>query len=449
MRNIKTKKALNLRTALLAVANLLLISYATAQDTINIDILNKIKDNPCFSAANHLAYPDPSDALMTPAPEGYAPFYLSHYGRHGSRYLIDRKDYEIPINALKKADSLSLLTPLGKDVLHKLLIIEAEAHDRYGELSPLGALQHQQIAKRMAQRFPQIFSDKASVDAKSTIVIRCILSMQNCLTTLAAIFPDLTITSDASQHDMIFMNLTDKKLFEKRNNPQTGESIENLRKSYLNYDEFTAKLIKHDYSQNTLNNLNQRDFYNRLFKVASTIQNTENRNKLSLYELYSPLDLYINWKANNMSWYSKYAAYPNIGATQPFSQRKLLRQIIHDADSIINIGAHGASLRFGHETMVLPLACLLELDSCGIQTNQLISLEDNNWICSNIFPMGANIQIIFYKSSNPDKPILIKALLNEKETTLPLQPVEGPYYKYSDFRNFFLNKLNQYENLNN
>ena len=27
---------------------------------------------------------------LTPAPKGYDPFYLSHYGRHGSRYAWQR-----------------------------------------------------------------------------------------------------------------------------------------------------------------------------------------------------------------------------------------------------------------------------------------------------------------------------------------------------------------------
>ena len=33
-------------------------------------------------------------APQTKAPKGYKPFYISHYGRHGSRYLIADRDYK-------------------------------------------------------------------------------------------------------------------------------------------------------------------------------------------------------------------------------------------------------------------------------------------------------------------------------------------------------------------
>ena len=36
----------------------------------------------------YYGYPTPSSAVYTPAPKGYEPFYISHYGRHGSRYMI-------------------------------------------------------------------------------------------------------------------------------------------------------------------------------------------------------------------------------------------------------------------------------------------------------------------------------------------------------------------------
>ena len=38
------------------------------------------------SGSVYYAYPDINESY-TPAPKGYKPFYISHYGRHGSRYL--------------------------------------------------------------------------------------------------------------------------------------------------------------------------------------------------------------------------------------------------------------------------------------------------------------------------------------------------------------------------
>ena len=81
-----------------------------------------------LSASNYLAYPGPLQAKLTAAPKGYEPFYLSHYGRHGSRWLIGDRDYNRPVNILAKADSLGKLTAKGKDVLHKLTLLRDAAY---------------------------------------------------------------------------------------------------------------------------------------------------------------------------------------------------------------------------------------------------------------------------------------------------------------------------------
>ena len=44
-----------------------------------------ICENRNFSASNYCIYPDSISYHMTPPPAGKRPFYISHYGRHGSR----------------------------------------------------------------------------------------------------------------------------------------------------------------------------------------------------------------------------------------------------------------------------------------------------------------------------------------------------------------------------
>src|SRR3712207_9376257 len=86
------------------------------------------------------------------------------------------------------------------------------ARDRYGELTPLGAEQHKGLALRRIRNFPEVFAGVTNIDARSTVVIRCILSMENALQQLLTVNPQLRITHDASYHDMYYMNLADKKL---------------------------------------------------------------------------------------------------------------------------------------------------------------------------------------------------------------------------------------------
>ena len=40
-----------------------------------------------LASGNYCNYPLPTGQI-TPAPDGYEPFYVSHYGRHGARYIM-------------------------------------------------------------------------------------------------------------------------------------------------------------------------------------------------------------------------------------------------------------------------------------------------------------------------------------------------------------------------
>ena len=99
------------------------------------------------------------------APEGYKPFYISHYGRHGSRWLTNDARY-IWVN--KHFDDDKNLTKLGKSVKKRLAKVWENAQGNGGQLTALGARQHRGIAKRMYQNFPQLFTaDAPTLPAKS------------------------------------------------------------------------------------------------------------------------------------------------------------------------------------------------------------------------------------------------------------------------------------------
>lgn len=63
----------------------------------------------------YYAYPVPS-STYTPAPTGYEPFYISHYGRHGSRWMTADERYTEVICVFDSLYQCSELTPLGVDV---------------------------------------------------------------------------------------------------------------------------------------------------------------------------------------------------------------------------------------------------------------------------------------------------------------------------------------------
>ena len=399
------------------------------------------KNNRDMAADAYWAYPGPTGQL-TPTPEGYIPYYISHYGRHGSRWLIDPKDYTEPVAILKEADKAGKLTATGKDVLRKVGLIRAEAYRRDGELTQRGAEQHKAIAKRMYERFPEVFAGKTNVDAKSTIVIRCILSMENALQQLLVANPQLQITHDASHHDMYYMNLNDTALRAKRSAPAVNEALEAFSKKHDNYERvmqtiFNDEAYWHD-------SIDASQLNRMLYKLASNVQSTELRHKLSLYDLFTQGELYDNWLKDNAYWYVAYGPSPLSGNVQPFSQRNLLRKIIVEADSCIALPHPGATLRYGHDTMVMPLTCLLDLNGCGRQISDLEQLDDANWCDYKIIPMASNLQFVFYRRSPADKDVIFKVLLCEDEATLPIKTDIAPYYHWRDFKDYYLKKLDAY-----
>lgn len=402
----------------------------------------EIRENIFRSGSNYYAYPGPLQEQLTPTPANYVPFYISHYGRHGSRYLINDSDYDKAFNTLSRADSLGKLTPFGKDILSRVTRIREEARLRHGELTLRGAEQHQGIARRMIERFPKVFEGGVHIDAKSTVVIRCILSMENALHALLRVNPSLQISHDASEHDMWYMNFHDQELSKAR----FTEPIEST------YNEFCKRHQHNDRIMGTLfndtkywkNQVNAQDLAYHLFKLASNIQSTEIRHELSLYDVFNEDELYDMWLQTNAWWYINYGPSPLNNGIAPYSQRNLLRMMISEADSCLQIAHPGATLRYGHEVCVMPLACLLEIDNFGQPIEDLEQLDKEGWACYKIFPMACNIQLIFYRPVNGDGDILVKVLLNENEARLPLSPVTGPYYKWKDFREYYTRKLDAF-----
>lgn len=421
------------RIVLFIIAVLAASSASFAQDP-----KQEIKANPCLAGSNYLAYPGPEQQVLTPAPIGYKPFYISHYGRHGSRYLINPNDYLFPLNTLAKADSLGKLTEMGKEVLRKVRLLKAESNNRLGELTLLGAQQHAGIARRMVERFPDVFADSASVDAKSTVVIRCIISMESELQEMLRLNRCLKISHDASEHDMYYMNLSDPEIDKARYPNGLRKKLEAWEDK--NYDP--KPLMKRLFTDlDYASKLNERKLAGKLFTLANIIQNSEIRHKISLYDIFTADELYNLWNNDNTSWYVAYAHCPLNGATQPYRERNLLRNIIHEADSCIAIPTHGATLRFGHETMVMPFVCLLGLDGYDRQITSFDDVAKSGWVNYRIFMMASNIQFIFYRRSATDRNPLVKVLLNENEATLPVKSDTKPYYRWSDVKAYYQDKL--------
>ena len=406
-------------------------------------VLDIIKESPAFASCNYDIYPDSIPDNLTPAPQGKRPFYISHYGRHGSRYINRRSGYEIPYKMIAQANGVDELTPMGKQVLNEMNLILADSQDRWGDLTRLGRKQHQQIARRMIERFPEVFADSVCVTAISTVVPRCIVSMESALMEFAQLNPRLNITMDASKRTQVYMNHQDPLLRHSKLTPEAQKAYDAYTASRLGNSRLMELLFK---NPDIVKELVDETFFNYyLMKMGLFQLNTQFNQNNVLMSLFTAEDLYRMWQIDNALWYLQYGFCPLNGGDYPYSQRHLLRQMIADADSCLRQDRPGAQLRYGHDTVLLPLVCLLGINGYDLQTSNLDEIEARGWWSSSVFPMGSNVQFIFYRRNPEDKDVIFKVLLNEHEARLPIRTDCAPYYHWRDFRRYYLKKLDQYE----
>jgi hypothetical protein len=401
----------------------------------------EIKANKFLSASNYLDYDNyPATKPLTPAPKGYEPYLMNHYGRHGSRWLINEHQYTGILNTLRKASEQGKLTTAGEDVMRQVDIIYQSSIKRLGDLTTVGERQHHGIGKRMAQNFPEIFKKEGlPVDARSTVVIRCILSMVAECEEIAAANPTAQFHNDVSQSLQYYLN------------QPRSQFLDSVRKSTRSIrHELENKLLKECHPERLMgvlfndaqwaaDSVKAANFVASLFDIAANMQSHDLG--LDLYSYFTDEEIYAQWRVRNMGWYIDYGASPLGGGVQPFCQANLLKDIIQVADTTKQTSA---VLRFGHEVCVMPLACLLELDNCGYVTDDLENL-DQVWRNYKIYPMACNVQLVFYRPVSGKGDILVKALLNEREATLPVKTRQFPYYKWKDLRQYYLKRLEWFE----
>ena len=429
------------RIALLALC--LLCCGAAAAQTAQ----EELRANRYLSGSNYLDYDrQKATAPLTPAPKGYEPFYMSHYGRHGSRWLIAEGDYQSPLSTLRDARQAGKLTAEGEAVLKKLEDFHPTTIKRLGELTTVGERQHHGIGSRLASNFPEIFKAKGvSIDARSTVVIRCILSMEAECEELAAANPTARIHNDVSESFQYYLNQDWSDRLRRASRQGRGLRSEYERK--LTKPQRLMEALFND-QQWVYDNVRAGQLMRQLFEVAANMQSHDT--DIELYSHFTEEEIYQQWKQRNIGWYLDYGHAPQTGAVMPFSQINLLRNIIETADTIVPSNAQRpqATLRFGHEVCVMPLACLLELGQCGAQVENLDTL-DRVWRNYRIFPMACNVQLVFYRpKKGKTGDILVKALLNEREVTMPTKPVSGPYYRWDDLRQYYLDKMERFHNNN-
>lgn len=391
-------------------------------------------------SGNLRAYPytDNDAPAQTPPPAGYRPFHMEHYGRHGSRWLIGENDYKTPVRRLEAAERNGKLTPLGEKTLAVLRDVEKVSHKRLGELSDKGAVQHRAIGRRMAQNYPEIFTAGANVDAKATVVIRCILSMLNGLEGVQSVAPDVNVHSDASYADMYFMNYDDQPAWKIHARVDTTV-LRDYRNRNMVGDGYLARLVTDEkFARDSV----APGLMPYLYWVLANTQSHTGQPWI-LPEVFSEDEARQAWRHDNGMWVLHSINSPMTDNRMPLIQRNLLRNMIESTDTAAVSATPSANLRYGHDGILINLITLLDLNGLGREFASIEEAEEAGLRSYDLIPMAGNVQLVFYRNDAGD--ILVKALLNEREATLPGTPVAGPYYKWSDLREYYLDKISKVE----
>lgn len=381
----------------------------------------------------YYAYPV-NTVEQTETPKGYEPFYISHYGRHGSRYLIADNDYRWVLQLMRDAKEAGALTPLGLDALDRVEQVWLEAEGRGGDLSPLGVKQHRGIAERMFRTFPEVFEGKVDISARSTIVMRCAMSMDAFCERLKELNPELNITREASNRYMCYMNYHSPESNEF--NAPDGPWQEEYRKfevSHTHGDRLVGTLFSD--SLWVVRNVDPHKVMWGFYWLAVGMQDIETR--VSFMDLFEPQELFDLYQSFNYRFYVGDSNYPGSHGMLLDNAKPLLRNVVESADAVIASGKTGATLRFGHDGNLIPFTGLLGLEDCYNSVENPAEFY-KYFVSYKISPMAGNVQIIFFRNKKNHDDIIVKFMLNEREISIPqLETDMFPFYRWSSVRNYF------------
>lgn len=399
--------------------------------TLREEVLRPVE----HSAGSSMAYRFEA-APQTPAPEGYRPFYIGHFGRHGSRYHTTEHIYRKFRDLFAEADEAGALTPLGRDVRQRMEAIFARCDGRAGVLTPRGEEEHRAIAGRMYDSYPEVFAPRADgrevrIFSRSTSVERVVLSMRAFDAELSRRAPHAAIEEAPEGAYNAYLNHYTPEYKEYYRNGPWRALYEQKREEWIAPRRLVESLFSDgEFIRRRI--AGQRNFMTEFFAVASILQDCPVDE--TLYDLFTDDEIYALWRLQNLNQYLRKGPSALAGELAASIARPLLRDFVACADAAVAGDAPAADLRFGHGEGLMPLAALMQLEGAS-RPEQDPERVEQAWQDFRVTPMAGNIQWIFYRNAQGD--VLVKFLLNERETRIPIRSATGPYYRWRDVRRFY------------
>ena len=375
------------------------------------------------------AYPEPAET-QSPAPKGYKPFYISHYGRHGSRYQGSDSRYRQILDLLETEGSKGNLTGAGKDARERFRLLWEETKGHGGELSDIGARQHRGIAARMYASYPELFREGAAIDASSSTVKRCQDSMEAFCDTLLSLQPGLRIgcRSDAATMEILVPSNPEVDSLDSEQSPWRTGAFRRFKDGNMH----PGRLFSDWFINPGKVEADPLEIMGVLYYLVAGQQDIPS--KVDLSGLLTPEELFACWRCISSRMYFVNTRCPLNNMAAPESVRPLLKDFLDRADAAVEGDCKdAAALRFGHDSILIRLLSLIGVEGCTAEETDPAEFW-RAWKDWEISPMAANLQMILFRNKPGD--VLVKFLLNETEVSVPgLGP--GPFYKWADVRDYF------------
>ena len=395
-----------------------------------VDALSQLKADPRKSYGNDYPYPL-KKVEQTKAPKGYTPFYLSHYARHGSRYYWTDKLYKELDTMLVKAHEKNQLTAEGEAFREKFMAAKQELQACVGELSQLGWEQHQGIARVMYESYPEIFGKGGNVFAISSLAGRCVMSMAAFCLELTQCNPNIEIREQSSRLTLDGVVPTDRQNPFLRKFPHQRPRYEKNRSQFHSEEPLRQKIVARLFINTDSVPGNKHHIGSNLINLYTSLPSIGYEGMMN--GLVTDEEIATEWEASNLGSYS-WVFFPQ------YEMIPILEDIMKKADAVITGSSDRiADLRFGHDTCLGPLTILMGINGADRDPEDPYEVKNcyQNWeTCK-----ASNIQLVFYRGKKDTDDILVKCLLNGDEATLPVPTTQYPYYRWSDFRDFYTQRI--------
>lgn len=404
----------------------------------------EIDKHPHLAISTHSVYGGPYYfEPIAKAPKGYEPFYISHYGRHGSRYEANSKQPAELVEYFDYADKHGLLTPKGKEAKVLIEKIYAVQKGRIGELTQVGAEQHKAIARRMYDRFKPVFQRGAIISSRSSTYTRCILSMAAFNESLKECNPLIETRLVASESDQKMIRplgplASDYHHNIRRDNPHCWDSIVEKWAEKQNFSHATSALFTD--IKPICNHFGDSEIYviSSIYKRLAFMQNLNWHDRSFVDSVFTAAERHAIYKYENYRLFCIFAGTSLPDSNKYFASMDILvNDIIKYADLAIE-GKNSASadLRFGHDYYLLGLLAATNFNEIKMDCDYSdIDKLAESWRSYQFITMASNMQFVFYRSKNSSD-VLVRILHNENDMTLPIKGAEGPFYKWEEVKSY-------------